>query len=472
MSADIIAQTTIPQTNEQFSGEIGVNSPQVEPKDSDPRVVTENRRPVPSPEDSAELRLLSNRKLELEKKLSELYKDLELINSKLEQHKSASTASTGGKRGGRKRKVSPVANVSTPPKKAKIQTPKKTPPPVVPPRPKRTRRKSTILREAEGTEVQLSPGLASCVTVMRQIMSHRWAGPFNIPVDPVALNIPDYFLIIKHPMDFGTVKSKLESGQYEDVNDFCADMNLVFSNACTYNRPGSDVYIMAQTIQEVFKKKMKNVEEREQQRERKAQLADDGGIIELKKSVDSICQELQLLIQTQTTVTVSRSGRTSTTPKPEDPPMTKEEMKRLSTAINSLPFEHLSAIVKIINEKLPPESTQSELDFDINVLDNATLRRLEAYVDSVKRKKNPRSAKSPSPTSAIQQMELQLQQLISKTGDQLVPTSGKTVVKGPEESEESSDSESDGDSSSDSESSSDESDSDSESGSDSESDVD
>lgn len=38
---------------------------------------------------------------------------------------------------------------------------------------------------------------------------------FNAPVDPVALNIPDYPLIIKKPMDFGTIKRKLEEKVYQ-----------------------------------------------------------------------------------------------------------------------------------------------------------------------------------------------------------------------------------------------------------------
>ena len=31
------------------------------------------------------------------------------------------------------------------------------------------------------------------------------------PVDPVAQGIPDYFSVIKHPMDLGTVRAKLQS---------------------------------------------------------------------------------------------------------------------------------------------------------------------------------------------------------------------------------------------------------------------
>jgi len=36
--------------------------------------------------------------------------------------------------------------------------------------------------------------------------------PFRVPVDPQALGIPDYFDIIKKPMDMASIKRKLETG--------------------------------------------------------------------------------------------------------------------------------------------------------------------------------------------------------------------------------------------------------------------
>ena len=36
--------------------------------------------------------------------------------------------------------------------------------------------------------------------------------PFRQPVDPDALQIPDYFNIIKHPMDLSTIKRNLDTG--------------------------------------------------------------------------------------------------------------------------------------------------------------------------------------------------------------------------------------------------------------------
>jgi len=47
------------------------------------------------------------------------------------------------------------------------------------------------------------PGALRLVKMLRQ---HKNAWPFNEPVDPVALNIPDYFQVVTHPMDLGTIE--------------------------------------------------------------------------------------------------------------------------------------------------------------------------------------------------------------------------------------------------------------------------
>ena len=46
----------------------------------------------------------------------------------------------------------------------------------------------------------------------------RWV--FSEPVDPVTLGIPDYFDVIKHPMDLGTVKAQLSSGEIDTPEKF------------------------------------------------------------------------------------------------------------------------------------------------------------------------------------------------------------------------------------------------------------
>ena len=60
---------------------------------------------------------------------------------------------------------------------------------------------------------------------------------------------PDYLTAVKQPMDFGTIKRRLEQGLYGSPEQFRADCGLVWANARTYNAVGSDVWHMVGTLQ-------------------------------------------------------------------------------------------------------------------------------------------------------------------------------------------------------------------------------
>ena len=49
--------------------------------------------------------------------------------------------------------------------------------------------------------------------ILIPVMKHPQAWPFNEPVDPVRLNLPDYFDVIKNPMDLGTIKVQIRGKQ-------------------------------------------------------------------------------------------------------------------------------------------------------------------------------------------------------------------------------------------------------------------
>lgn len=56
---------------------------------------------------------------------------------------------------------------------------------------------------------------------------------FTRPVDPA--EAPGYYKVIKKPMDFSTVRKKLEGGVYKDFTEFYSDMHLIKSNCYMYN---------------------------------------------------------------------------------------------------------------------------------------------------------------------------------------------------------------------------------------------
>lgn len=66
--------------------------------------------------------------------------------------------------------------------------------------------------------------------------------PFRYPVDPQALGIPDYFEIVKKPMDLGTIRNNILTGKYSDPWEYVDDVWLMFDNAWLYNRKTSRVY--------------------------------------------------------------------------------------------------------------------------------------------------------------------------------------------------------------------------------------
>ncbi|KAL6552431.1 hypothetical protein OROHE_007795 [Orobanche hederae] len=104
--------------------------------------------------------------------------------------------------------------------------------------------------------------MKQCDTLLTRLMAHPQSWVFNEPVDIVKHNIPDYFDVIKHPMDLGTVQSKLLTNQYSNPKDFAADVRLTFKNAMTYNPIGHAVHIMADTMSKFFEMRWKPIEKK------------------------------------------------------------------------------------------------------------------------------------------------------------------------------------------------------------------
>ena len=105
---------------------------------------------------------------------------------------------------------------------------------------------------------QLNGDMKSCSTILQMLMNHKNGWVFNEVIDPVKLNIPNYFLVIKYPMDLGTINKKLKNNYYLNQEEFAYDVRLTFSNAMIYNTVNHDVYKMAQTLSRLFEKQWKS----------------------------------------------------------------------------------------------------------------------------------------------------------------------------------------------------------------------
>ncbi|TKW09203.1 hypothetical protein SEVIR_6G078300v4 [Setaria viridis] len=110
--------------------------------------------------------------------------------------------------------------------------------------------------------INYATSFKQCGNLLKSLMSHAWAGPFLVPVDVVKLNIPDYFDIVKQPMDLGTIQKKMNAGMYSTPREFAADVRLTFSNAMNYNPVNNDVHLMAKTLNKTFETRWRLIEKK------------------------------------------------------------------------------------------------------------------------------------------------------------------------------------------------------------------
>lgn len=87
--------------------------------------------------------------------------------------------------------------------------------------------------------------------VVVPLIRHPKSISFRKPVDPIALGIyPSYNQIITHPMDLGTIKTRIDNGYYTAKDDLIADIQLVWNNAKKFNPIGHFVHDAASFLEQ------------------------------------------------------------------------------------------------------------------------------------------------------------------------------------------------------------------------------
>ncbi|KAI0081351.1 Bromodomain-containing protein [Panus rudis PR-1116 ss-1] len=90
--------------------------------------------------------------------------------------------------------------------------------------------------------------------LLSDLQGHPLAWAFLQPVN--AEEVPDYYEVIKKPMDFGTMEHKLDTNQYATLDDFVKDAKLVFDNCRTYNAEGSLYHKNATKLEKFMKEQL------------------------------------------------------------------------------------------------------------------------------------------------------------------------------------------------------------------------
>ena len=129
-----------------------------------------------------------------------------------------------------------------------------------------------VPRSTDIERTRLDGGLIDkLLQIVLELKDRGEAFAFLKPVDPVALKIPHYFQVIKHPMDFETIEKKLgdsvpgserggdERPRYEYLEEFEADVQLMFSNSATFNGEAHPLTKNGRIVEAVFKSEMRKL---------------------------------------------------------------------------------------------------------------------------------------------------------------------------------------------------------------------
>jgi hypothetical protein len=277
-----------------------------------------------------------------------------------------------------------------------------------------------------------------CYSLLDKLMKHKHGWVFNAPVDVQTLGLHDYFTIITHPMDLGTIKLRVNTNGYKSPKEFAEDVRLTFNNAMTYNPKGQDVHIMAEQLLNLFEDKWAIVEADYDHEVRLSALYDMTlntptsrrttsmpmpSPLDMRRILDrSESMTTHSFDSRPRSMSITPSGRTPAPKKPKARDMNKREMtydekQKLSTNLSNLPAEKLDAIVQIMkkrNSKLCQRD--DEIEVDIDSVDTETLWELDRFVTNYKKGLSKRKRKA----ELALQARVEAERRVQKTPDQIM----------------------------------------------------
>lgn len=247
--------------------------------------------------------------------------------------------------------------------------------------------------------------LKFCDKVLSEISKPKYqhlSWPFVNPVDPVALNIPTYHSIIKKPMDFGTMKAKLDHGEYENAKEFEADARQVFQNCYRFNPPSDPINHTGHQFEALFdgewaKKRdwidantpgsgpqsagsseAEDSDEEEEEEDEEEEEQPQTQLLKLQQQIAAMSRQVELISQKKKSPPVSskkatkgskpvrkdtkktaapakaeKKAASKPAKKEKTPYVTYEQKQDISNRINSLSETKMATALRIIRDNMP-----------------------------------------------------------------------------------------------------------------------
>lgn len=274
--------------------------------------------------------------------------------------------------------------------------------------------------------------LKFCEHVLDEIRGPRYAQlnhVFLMPVDPVALNIPHYRQVIKHPMDLGTMTQKLKQGQYGKASEFKKDFDLMVDNCLSFNPPGNPVRDLGIQLRREFESLWRDKEKWERANKPRSERAssasgDDSAAEESEEDEEEPADEAQATIaalskqlammQNQLAAfgqgqvkpakakkakdagkskkkslpsAATKPMKISTAPKAKpkkQKPVTYEEKQEISSAVEKMDGAQIEKLTQIITENCEKyRNMGDEMELEIDDLPDDVQRLLLKHVRSI-----------------------------------------------------------------------------------------
>lgn len=218
---------------------------------------------------------------------------------------------------------------------------------------------------------------SKCIEIIDNLLTHPISEIFLYPIDPQIDNVPDYFDIIKKPMDFTTVKNNLKEGIYTNFVDFKKDVEQIFENAKLYNGIPSLPAMMADELARIFKKLIRPIEVLNRDEWVAQYTKSQAHFYKLFRAQPKQLEQFNLSPDTEMLVPERRLARSFL--QVEDTKLFQEVFRFIDDPA------HLSKLKEIIAENEPSvDPTEEELHINLSALSQKTLKSLRTFAIELK----------------------------------------------------------------------------------------